>query len=918
MIDRRTRCLELRHQGQLIAFVDGGRLSSCRVPDNVQVGNITPNTATFTITDSHNDEGTTYTLYYGTSRYFVAAEDSVTFSGNSVTIEGLTSGTCYWAWVKSICSEAESSRIVPLDMFVTSCVPVVVTDLAHYFNDFDNATVDPCMNNLVGAWDLLSSQSGDAAYSGGYSLYASELDATDMATIEFPVFDFSELPEGAEFTFYQRSPDFPASSVNTLELIYRTTGSEWTVAETFGTTGNTWVRRYVSLPASANAGEYHVALRYTSDTLMPYSNQTFLRIDNIEVRPTPECFRPINLTLRSVDDRTAVIGWTGQSDSYRVQYRIVGDWSWQSLVTEEDTALLTGFTMNTLCEVRVRGAESQQCEWSDVLRFTTTMCADHNEGYSYSADATTGTTSIAPFDNLNYCSYSEVLVPAEQLGDLTTISSFAFKVSDAAAGTTMGNCQVYFGTTTATSLSSFLYNENFQLVYEGNLGFDSEGWKTFVLQNEYEWDGQSNLVVGVMAMSSNYSYESSEFYAHQAPANRVYAGYSYSQFTPANANNLPLYAKQASNMVPDYYFVGCNPVCYEPVVVSQQTTPHSITLGILDEGYTYEMQIKEHDAADWNDPVYVQDTNRYTFNQLDNMTVYDIRLRHDCSVASIGVTDWVELTIATDTACTIPTGLAVSGVGASTATFTWTPGQVESVWDVHVWNDSFNHIYTSTATTLTVTDLPLGETFSAAVRARCGSNNHNVGDYGDEIVFNNICGPVTNVSASNNQGTVTLVWTAGSANNSWVVSYGYAGFDLNQQLGYVTVNTPSAIIPNLPYGHNYGFRVRAVCGDNWNSPWNANEVQVNYGGVGIDGVENATVAVYPNPATNVATVCLTGVEGEVTMTIVSIEGRTVHTERFNCGADCLKTADVSGLAAGTYFVRLQAAEWNSVQKLVVK
>lgn len=914
------RSLAAEYTNLYFTNLNVSRLGSCRVPNNVQLSEVTPNSATLTVTDSRNAEGTTYTVYYGTNKNFVAVEDSVTFSGSSVTITDLASGTRYWAWIKSNCGN-ENSRVVPLDMFITVCNPFLVTEDNHYLYDFDDSFTDACMNNIVGQWQTIVSTGGDAAYSGGYSLYAAEQDAdTYVATVELPVFDFSQLADGAELTFYQRIPNLPASYTNSLEVLCRTTGDEWTVIETYGATGNEWIRRYVTLPASANAAEYHLALRYTSDTVEEYSGNSFMRIDNIEVRPTPECFRPIGITLREVDNRTAVIGWNGQSDEYRVQYRAVGDWSWNTLITTADTAVVTGLVMNSDYEVRVRGNQSQLCEWSDVLRFSTTMCVDREEGYNFDAEATAGTTGEAPFNNSHSYSYSEVIVTAAQLGTISTINGIAFNVSDASAGNTMGDCQVYIGTTTLNALTEYQFNENFQLVYNGNIGFDTEGWHMITLQNPYEWDGQSNIIVAVMAYSNNYSYYGmqSEFYSHQATANRLISGYSDGPFTPEGANQLPLYAKQASNNVPDYYLVGCNPVCYEPVVVSQRTTPQSITLGILDEGYIYELQIKEHSAANWDDPVYVQDTNRYTFNNLDNMTLYDIRLRHDCTSASIGMTDWVELSIATDTACTIPTGLTLTAVDASTATFSWTPGQVENRWELHVWNDGFSRIYPSTTTSVTATGLPLGENFYAAVRARCGAQNDNVGDYSEEIAFSNICGPVANVTASNNQGTVTLQWTAGSSNTSWVVSYGYAGFSLNQQLGYVVVSTPTAVIENLPYGHKYGFRVRAVCADGWNSLWTTNEVQVNYGGVGIDGIENATVSVYPNPATDMATVCLTGVEGEVTMTIVSIEGRTVHTETFNCGSDCLKTTDISGLASGTYFVRLQAAEWNSVQKLVVK
>ncbi len=74
----------------------------------------------------------------------------------------------------------------------------------------------------------------------------------------------------------------------------------------------------------------------------------------------------------------------------------------------------------------------------------------------------------------------------------------------------------------------------------------------------------------------------------------------------------------------------------------------------------------------------------------------------------------------------------------------------------------------------------------------------------------------------------------------------------------------------------------------------------------------------PNLAEQNTTIRVSGVEGEVTVTIVDMNGRTVDIYTMECVGDCEKTMNVDGLAAGSYFVRLQGNGLNAVKKLVVK
>ena len=86
--------------------------------------------------------------------------------------------------------------------------------------------------------------------------------------------------------------------------------------------------------------------------------------------------------------------------------------------------------------------------------------------------------------------------------------------------------------------------------------------------------------------------------------------------------------------------------------------------------------------------------------------------------------------------------------------------------------------------------------------------------------------------------------------------------------------------------------------------------------VGIADVESASLTIYPNPARESATIMLSGVSGEVTVTVVDMNGRTVG--QYSTSSTDRLTLDLSGYAQGTYFVRVSGEGVNMVKKLIVK
>ena len=85
--------------------------------------------------------------------------------------------------------------------------------------------------------------------------------------------------------------------------------------------------------------------------------------------------------------------------------------------------------------------------------------------------------------------------------------------------------------------------------------------------------------------------------------------------------------------------------------------------------------------------------------------------------------------------------------------------------------------------------------------------------------------------------------------------------------------------------------------------------------VGIDEVENNVLSVSPNPASTMVAISAAGIEGNVTVQIVDLNGRVMMQQQ---GAAQNFRFDVSNLAQGAYFVRMTGENVNAVRKLIVK
>ena len=93
------------------------------------------------------------------------------------------------------------------------------------------------------------------------------------------------------------------------------------------------------------------------------------------------------------------------------------------------------------------------------------------------------------------------------------------------------------------------------------------------------------------------------------------------------------------------------------------------------------------------------------------------------------------------------------------------------------------------------------------------------------------------------------------------------------------------------------------------------DIKIATEGVGIDEVESSMLSLYPNPASSTVAVSAEGIDGNVTVQIVDMNGRVMMQQNGNAQSFRF---DVSSLAQGAYFVRMTGENVNAVRKLIVK
>ncbi len=276
------------------------------------------------------------------------------------------------------------------------------------------------------------------------------------------------------------------------------------------------------------------------------------------------------------------------------------------------------------------------------------------------------------------------------------------------------------------------------------------------------------------------------------------------------------------------------------------------------------------------------------------------------------------------------TTLAPTAITSTAATFNGTIVQGSEVINARgfeyklttqTWQDA--NIISATGTnniTASVTNLQSGATYEVRAYARTASTT----TYGLVISFNNgtnVPPTVTTLGANPIEDRSVTLNGVVVAGDETITNQGF-----EWKATSASTWTPVTVVPvndtliyqltGLEPETNYEFRTYATTATL--TTYGTTKTFLTLGLNEIDG-SVISVIMYPNPASQETKLVVTGLQGEVKITISDVQGRiinTINTRAHNNKVE--ETINVSDMANGVYYVRLQNNQISRTQKLIVK
>ncbi len=191
--------------------------------------------------------------------------------------------------------------------------------------------------------------------------------------------------------------------------------------------------------------------------------------------------------------------------------------------------------------------------------------------------------------------------------------------------------------------------------------------------------------------------------------------------------------------------------------------------------------------------------------------------------------------------------------------------------------------------------------------------------YGADMVFTTLeevippCPAPTDLHVTDSSdNTLSIAWTETGDAEEWNVQYRAGNGEMNSDVSY----QPSYLITDLQPNTEYQIQVQSVCGVQ-TSEWTS--VVTAFTTTGLRDYDRSFV-VYPNPANNVVNVSIMNNDqfnGEIQ--VCDVYGKVVRTVAGANNDSPLQTRiDISGLASGVYFVRINTEKGSITRKFVKK
>lgn len=863
-----------------------GYQSSCAHLTDLAVQDITSDGATLTWTAG--GEETEWEYVYGVAGNVDPNNDMPELAyTNSAILTGLTANTSYEAYVRSVCSSAETSDWMHI-MFVTDCEALTVLPLIENFDSVcthtSNITSGP--NNLMNCWNAINTGTSYSAYpyiyysssyavSGNYSLrfYTYASSAYSDQYVVLPAIETTVNPLSSLQLSFDMNPG--TTSYPFCLVVGVMTGVD---AQTFEPTDT------ITLPMGASVEHqtfYFENYNGTGDRFaimaprtIPNSSYNYGTIDNIVLDLAPACRMPLHLTVDSTSSTSVGISWTGPegATSWNVEF---GPHGFTPGTGTTAIASANNFVVDTL-------ASGMKYDF-----YVQTDCGGGSE--------------------------------SEWVGPISAVpGAYSMPVS---------------GNVTITTCSMVVYDAGGE-----NGNYPSSCNSTLTI---YPEAGNVISIEGTADIESSYDY----LYIYDgADVNGTVLGYYSGQNL-----TVPLLVSSTGPITLRFYsdgsvtyggfelFVSCvSNACPAPTGLTVSNVDNSsatVTWTPSGSEASWDLEYKTATSSTWT--TMIATTNSQTLTGLSPLTTYDVRVRARCTDED---SRYVESSFTT-TNCVASQQCEYTFLMTDDFGDGWNGGYMTVTQGAYTQQlEAVDYDYSSVSTTDTVRlMLCTGDPVTVTWTSGMYDDEVSISIIGPDgtVLFNQVdmdsyTGGPTLVTFTPNCGgggteeceTPTNVHTESVVHNSAVISWTQPGNNaVSWKLDYKkaaaatwtsvdNISTPSYTLSNLEPSTEYVVRVAANCSGN-----NSSEFSADYSFTTTTGVNDYVnnMVLYPNPTTGQFRIENSELRIE-TVEVYDVYGKLIKTVKVE---DHQVVMDLSGNAAGVYFARIYTDK-GMVTKQIVK
>ena len=732
---------------------------SCFPVTNLTVNGTTTNSISLSWTDDINT-GITYTVYD-------MADSSVIesgISGNTYTVNGLTTATGYTFGVEANCSSTDASALVTVSG-VTACDANTTFPWTEDFESFDASSSGvtlnaPCWVNehIAGSGTKLFEVYSSTTATGGNSTKKLRLPDMSSGTMTKLVLPLMDIPTGANYMFsidvYRNasgssyttegvrvyaSTDGQIEGATELGFLYRNytqTDGGVVSAETV----SDWYTYSFTIPFSGNG---YIILKGESK----YGSATYM--DNLAIAEAPACLPVTAQTVTNVTSNSVSLSWTDDANT-SASY-IIYDMSDTSVVSDitidGTTAVISNLEPNTAYTFGIV-ADCGNGDLANIRTVSTrTECAAYAAPHTWDfEDQTSGTPNC-----------------------WTKVGNGTAAVANSSTNAHAGSYYLKFsGSTSNLILLPETQDEISTLqvrFWTRPESFTSTSCGTFSVGYVTDATNDSSFVE-----MANYAYSDFSAYAEKAVTFAgAPTGARMAMRHNANATNWFWYVDDVTiEEAPD-----CLPVS---ALSASNVTAHEATL-------TWQGEASSYNVYDMSDTSFVATVNDLTYDitGLTSETSYTYGVSAICSSEESPITT---VSFTTLISCPAPTALnaTYNPNDPTEVTLGWTENGTATDWQIVLNGDETNIIDVNTNPYVLTNIIP-DSIYTVKVRAYC--------DVDDQSAWSN----TISIESSSTQTVIG----SGDATNSYLPTYCLYNYSLTQQIYTVAELGDAGLIESIDF-----------------------------------------------------------------------------------------------------------------------